>query len=284
MKQLTHDKTVRPAKATDTRRDASTVVYANALATLDTVEAGLRAIDQPVTTPKSPKLGVKLSVIIPVFNERETIRAVVDRVQSAAPDADVVIVDDFSTDGTRDVLRELAERKNVRVLLHSYNRGKGAALRSAFDFVRGEVILIQDADLEYDPADYERLVQPIADGMADVVFGSRFLENARQDPSWLHRLGNRMLTAASNLTTGLRLTDMETCYKVFRRGVLRGMELREERFGFEPEFTAKLARRRCRVVEVPVSYNSRGIDEGKKIGIRDAFRALYCILRYAWWD
>ncbi len=281
MKQLIHDKTVRPAPAREIRRDDT--IYENALATLDAVEAGLRAIDQPATTQKS-RLGVALSVIIPVFNERETIAAVVNRVQLAAPDADVVIVDDFSTDGTRDVLLELAGRKNVRVLLHGYNRGKGAALRSAFDFVRGEVILIQDADLEYDPADYERLVKPIADGMADVVFGSRFLENARQDPSWLHRLGNQMLTTASNVTTGLRLTDMETCYKVFRRGVLRGMELREERFGFEPEFTAKLARRRCRVVEVPISYKSRGVDEGKKIGFSDAIRAIYCILRYAWWD
>jgi glycosyltransferase involved in cell wall biosynthesis len=259
-------------------------LYENALATLDAAEAGLRAIDAELVVEPLPKLGVKLSVVIPVINERDTIDAVVDRVQAAAPEADILIVDDFSTDGTRDRLLEIAKRPHVRVLMHGYNRGKGAALRSAFEFARGEVILIQDADLEYDPADYARLVQPIAEGKADVVFGSRFLENAQQDPSWWHRLGNRWLTTASNMTTGLRLTDMETCYKVFRRGVLRGMLLREERFGFEPEFTAKLARRGCRVTEVPVSYRGRGVAEGKKIGLRDAFRAVYCIVRYAWLD
>jgi glycosyltransferase involved in cell wall biosynthesis len=259
-------------------------VYDRALATLDTAEAGLKSLESPSQAPPKPKLGVKLSVVIPVFNERDTIRQVVERVRASAKDADIVIVDDCSTDGTRDVLLELDKLPGVRIVMHGYNKGKGAALRTAFDHAQGQVILIQDADLEYNPADYAKLIKPIADGMADVVYGSRFLENPRQDPSWLHRFGNKLLTRTSNLTTGLRLTDMETCYKVFRRGVLRGMELREQRFGFEPEFTAKLARRRCRITEVPISYNSRGKDEGKKIGLRDAFRALYCIVRYALWD
>ncbi|MEM9660092.1 MAG: glycosyltransferase family 2 protein, partial [Planctomycetota bacterium] len=168
--------------------------------------------------------------------------------------------------------------------MHGYNRGKGAALRSALQRARGDIVLVQDADLEYDPTDYARLLDPIQRGEADVVYGSRFLENAEQDPSWLHRFGNRMLTAASNATTGLRLTDMETCYKALRRDALRGVTLREDRFGFEPEITAKLARRGCRFLETPVSYDGRSWGEGKKIGLRDAFRALWCIIRYAWID
>lgn len=228
---------------------------------------------------------LKVSVLMPVYNEIGTIREIVDRVCAQGLHDELLIVDDCSTDGTRDVLIELEQsRPGVRVVLHGYNKGKGGALRTALAEARGDVVLVQDADLEYDPADFARLLAPLERGEADVVYGSRFLENAAQDPSRLHRLGNRLLTAASNLTTGLRLTDMETCYKAVRRDALRGVRLRENRFGFEPEITAKLARRGCRFAEVPVSYSGRGWDEGKKIGPRDALRALWCILRYARWD
>lgn len=229
---------------------------------------------------------LKVSVIMPVFNEVGTIQEIVDRVRVEGRHDELVIVDDCSTDGSRDLLIAFDEQlDDVRVILHGYNKGKGAALRTAMSHARGDVVLIQDADLEYDPSDYARLLAPIHAGEADVVYGSRFLENAaEQDPSWLHRFGNRMLTRASNLTTGLRLTDMETCYKAFRRDALRGMWLRENRFGFEPEITAKLARRGCRFQEVPIAYNGRGWEEGKKIGPRDAVRALWCILRYGFWD
>ncbi|QDU91368.1 Undecaprenyl-phosphate 4-deoxy-4-formamido-L-arabinose transferase [Pirellulimonas nuda] len=227
---------------------------------------------------------VKLTVLMPVYNERTTIREIVRRVLEGGLCDELVIVDDCSTDGTRDILIELDRLPQVRVFLHGYNRGKGAALRTAMVHARGEVVLIQDADLEYDPADYARLVEPIERGDADVVFGSRFLDAENHNSTPLHLLGNRLLTWASNVTTGLKLTDMETCYKVFRRGATRGMNLREDRFGFEPELTAKLARRGCRVVEVPVSYNGRTWSDGKKIGMRDALRALWCIVRYAWVD
>lgn len=229
---------------------------------------------------------LKVSVLMPVFNEMATIREIVTRVRDEARHDELLIVDDCSTDGTRDVLIELEQEcKDVRVVMHGYNKGKGAALRTALSHACGDVVLIQDADLEYDPADYARLLGPIHRGEADVVYGSRFLENAaEQDPSWLHRFGNRMLTKASNLTTGLRLTDMETCYKAFKRDALRGVWLRENRFGFEPEITAKLARRDCRFLEVPIAYDGRGWEEGKKIGPRDAVRALWCILRYGWFD
>lgn len=258
-----------------------------ALAALDAAEAGLTALEEDLragatSTPK--KTALKVSIVIPVYNERDTICEIVERVRAANCHHQIVIVDDASTDGTRDVLLQYTRDPDVEVLLHGYNKGKGAALHTAFTVVRGDIILIQDADLEYNPSDYQKLLAPIERGEADVVYGSRFLENARQDPSWLHRFGNRMLTWLSNRTTGLDLTDMETCYKVFRTGALRGMQLRERRFGFEPELTAKLARRRCRFQEVPVSYNSRGYAEGKKINYRDGLRALYCILRYAWVD
>lgn len=260
------------------------------LAAIDVAEAGLAQLEQEhsadmaAANPTEKRTGLKLSVLIPVYNERETIRTVVQRVLATQLHHEVIIVDDASTDGTRDVLLELDQLPGVRVFLHGYNKGKGAALHTAFEHLTGDVVLIQDADLEYNPADYAALLAPIEAGEADVVFGSRFLKNARQDPSWLHRLGNSALTWLSNRATGLALTDMETCYKVFRRGALRGMVLREKRFGFEPEFTAKLARRKCRFREVPIAYHSRGYDEGKKIHFGDGVRAVYCILRYAWLD
>lgn len=227
---------------------------------------------------------LKVTVLMPVYNEIGTIREIVARVRDQERHDELLIVDDCSTDGTRDILIELDRQDDIRVVMHGYNRGKGAALRTAMAQAKGDVLLIQDADLEYNPTDYQRLLEPIERGEADVVYGSRFLENAHQDPSFMHRFGNRALTWASNVTTGLRLTDMETCYKVFRRDTLRGMMLREDRFGFEPEITAKLARRKCRVVEAPIGYNSRGYDEGKKIGVRDGLRALWCIVRYSRWD
>ncbi|TWT99843.1 Undecaprenyl-phosphate mannosyltransferase [Botrimarina colliarenosi] len=247
--------------------------------------------DLASAAPAGPAAGsatpvrLKVSILMPVFNEIATIREIVARVRAQAQHDELLIVDDCSTDGTRDLLIEIdRDCPDVRVVLHGYNKGKGAALRTALSHARGDIVLVQDADLEYDPADYAKLLEPIQRREADVVYGSRFLENAEQDPSRLHRLGNRLLTAASNLTTGLRLTDMETCYKAFRRDALRGVWLRENRFGFEPELTAKLARRGCRFLEVPVAYNSRGWEEGKKIGPRDAVRALWCIARYAFWD
>lgn len=235
---------------------------------------------------QQPALRLKVSVLMPVFNEAATLAKIVARVRDEGRHDELLIVDDCSTDGTRDLLIDMDRQfDDVRVVMHGYNRGKGAALRTALSHARGDVVLIQDADLEYDPSDYAKLLDPIHAGEADVVYGSRFLENAaEQDPSWLHRFGNRMLTRASNLTTGLRLTDMETCYKAFRRDALRGMWLRENRFGFEPEITAKLARRGCRFKEVPIAYDGRGWEEGKKIGPRDAVRALWCILRYGWAD
>ncbi|MGI9456964.1 MAG: glycosyltransferase family 2 protein [Aeoliella sp.] len=260
------------------------------LAAVDAAEAGLAALDREHGIDDTPardftkRTELKVSIVIPVYNERQTIREIISRVRAANCHHQIVIVDDASTDGTRDLLLDLERESDVRVVMHGYNKGKGAALRTAFEHVTGDVVLIQDADLEYNPADYEKLLAPIERNEADVVYGSRFLENARQDPSWIHRFGNAALTWLSNATTGLRLTDMETCYKVFRRGALRGMELRENRFGIEPEFTAKLARRNCRFREVPISYSGRGYDEGKKIHLGDGVRALYCILRYAWMD
>jgi len=243
---------------------------------LDRMEATLDLVDQTL----DHAVALAVSIVIPVYNERETIAETVRRVQAVGIHQEIVIVDDYSTDGTREVLLKLAKQPDIRLLMHGYNRGKGAALRTAFAEVQGEVVLIQDADLEYDPRDYPRLLAPLEQGKAEVVYGSRFLENPRQDPSRLHRLGNRLLTALSNRMTGHRLTDMETCYKVFRREILDGLDIEQDRFGFEPEFTAKLAKRGHQIVEVPIAYHSRGYDEGKKIGVRDALNALWCIAKY----
>jgi glycosyltransferase involved in cell wall biosynthesis len=227
---------------------------------------------------KPTKLAV--SVVIPVYNERETVVEVVRRVQAVGVHEEIIIVDDFSIDGTRQILMELDREKDIRVLLHGYNKGKGAALRTGFQQAHGDVVLIQDADLEYNPNDLPRLLEPIERCEADVVYGSRFLENAEQDPSRLHRLGNWMLTAASNITTGQHLTDMETCYKVFRREVLEQIDVEQNRFGFEPEITAKVSRLGYRILELPIEYSYRTYEEGKKIGLRDAANALWCIAKY----
>lgn len=221
-----------------------------------------------------------LSIVIPVYNEENTIARVISRVTSLPLNTQLVIVDDCSTDGTRDLLKHLEGLSSVKLILKDQNAGKGAALRTGFEHATGDFIVIQDADLEYDPRDIPRLIQPLIKGDADIVYGSRFIGEDQQDESWIHRAGNAVLTGASNLFSGLKLTDMETCYKAFNREVLEGLQIAQDRFGIEPELTAKLARRGYRFVEVPISYNSRGYSEGKKIGVRDLFNAIYCIGRY----
>jgi glycosyltransferase involved in cell wall biosynthesis len=225
---------------------------------------------------------VKLSVVVPVFNERATIHQIIAAICSVPVEKEIVLVDDYSTDGTRDELAVLATTTpGLRVLYHDRNQGKGAALRTGFAAVQGDIVIIQDADLEYDPREYPRLLQPIIDGKADVVYGSRFAGGESHRVLYFrHSLGNKFLTLLSNVCTDLNLTDMETCYKVFRREVLEQITVEEDRFGFEPEITAKVAKLRYRVYEVGISYSGRTYDEGKKIGWRDGFRAIWCILKY----
>lgn len=223
-----------------------------------------------------------LSVVMPVFNERATVLATIAAV-CAAPvkSMEVVVVDDCSTDGTREALEEARVRHpGIKFVFHDHNRGKGAALRTGFANVRGRFVLIQDADNEYDPNEYPVLLAPLLKGDADVVFGSRFMGGSHRVLYYWHSVANTLLTQLSNMLTDLNLTDMETCYKVFRRDVLERLDLREDRFGIEPEITAKVARLGVRVYEVPISYNGRTYAEGKKIGLKDAFRAVYCIVRY----
>lgn len=221
-----------------------------------------------------------LSVVIPVYNEKATILEILERVLAQPEVDEIVLVDDFSTDGTRDVLRSLEGRDKVTVLFHPVNRGKGAALRTGFAAAGKDYVLIQDADMEYDPSDYPHLMAPIYAGRADAVFGSRFLGGTHRVLYFWHYLANRFLTLFSNVFTGLNLTDMEVCYKVFRRDLLQRMDLVCDRFGIEPELTAKVAALRARVYEVPVSYYGRTYDEGKKIGWKDGVAALYWILRF----
>jgi glycosyltransferase involved in cell wall biosynthesis len=222
----------------------------------------------------------KLSVVIPAYNEERTIREILGRVAQLPVPKEIIVVDDCSTDQTPEILRELAAAGDLHAVFKSQNEGKGAALRTGFQRATGDIVVVQDADLEYDPRDILPLLKPILAGEADVVYGSRFLHEKPHDKSLIHRLGNWALTVASNVTTGLKLTDMETCYKAFRRDVLTKFEIQQNRFGFEPEVTAKLGRRKFRIVEVPISYNARSYAEGKKIGVRDLFNALWCIFRY----
>ena len=224
---------------------------------------------------------MKLSIVIPCYNEESTIAALVSAVENAPyPDKEIIIVDDCSTDGTHAVLESLQGRV-AQIVFHKVNQGKGAALRTGFQHATGDVVIIQDADLEYDPGEYECLVAPIRDGKADVVYGSRFMGAAPHRVLYFwHRVGNGVLTLMSNMFTNLNLTDMETCYKVFRREVIQSIPIEENRFGFEPEITAKLAKRDLRIYEVGISYYGRTYAEGKKIGWKDGFRAVYCIVKY----
>jgi glycosyltransferase involved in cell wall biosynthesis len=250
--------------------------------------------------PLCRKLGVfrvpdhiTLSVVIPVYNERATIHEILKRVRAVPVNKQIIVVDDCSQDGTREILRDLQGRDSeVVVIFHELNQGKGAALRTGFRHVTGQIVIVQDADLEYDPEQFPQLIQPIVDDLADVVFGSRFIGETHRVLYFWHYLANKGLTLLSNMFTNLNLTDMEVCYKVFRREVIQGIALKSDRFGFEPEVTAKVARfkfpaenggprRPCRIYEVPVSYHGRTYREGKKIGLKDGFQALYCILRFA---
>ena len=223
-----------------------------------------------------------VSVVIPVFNEMRTLEQVIKRVQAAPVEKEIILVDDYSTDGSRERVQSLGEQPNVRAVLHDYNQGKGAALRSGFAAATGDVVLIQDADLEYDPNDYPKLLGPIVANDADVVYGSRFAggETHRVLYFW-HSMGNRFLTLLSNMMTNLNLTDMEVCYKAFRSEILKKLKLEENRFGFEHEITAKIAKEKLRIYETGISYFGRTYEEGKKITWRDGFRAIYCIFKYS---
>ncbi len=227
-------------------------------------------------------MSLKLSIIIPCYNEKSTIREVIDAVLAAPYDnKEIIIVDDCSKDGTKEVLLEEIEPLVHQILFHKVNQGKGAALRTGIQAATGDIVLIQDADLEYDPQEYPNLVEPILRNKADVVYGSRFMGSQPHRVLYFwHSVGNMVLTILSNMFTNLNLTDMETCYKVFRREIIQGISIQENRFGFEPEITAKIAKLECRIFEVGISYYGRTYKEGKKIGWKDGFRAIYCIIKY----
>jgi len=227
---------------------------------------------------------MKLSVIIPVYNEVESIREIVKRVQSTNLAWEIVLVDDGSMDGTRDLLKEMDGKDNVHVILHEKNQGKGAAVRTGFQAARGEILLIQDADLEYDPRDYPTLLKPLEEGVADVVYGSRFLGGPRRVVMFWHMVANYLLTFMTNILYNTILSDMETGYKVFRRHVIEGMPLHAHCFDFEPEFTAKVLKRHYRIFEVPISFNPRDYAQGKKIKLKDAFEAVWTLLKYRFVD
>jgi glycosyltransferase involved in cell wall biosynthesis len=221
----------------------------------------------------------RLSVVIPVYNEKDTILAVIDQVRSTGHAAEIIVVDDGSSDGTGDVL-DTVKHPEVRVFKHEKNAGKGAALKTGFAQVTGDIVIIQDADLEYDPREYPILTAPIIQGRADVVYGTRFAGGTHRVLYFWHYIGNRLLTLFSNMLTNLNLTDMETCYKVFKADILKKIDVKSKRFGVEPELTAKVARMRCRIFEVPISYYGRDYSEGKKIGWRDGIAALWHIVKF----
>lgn len=225
---------------------------------------------------------MKLSVVIPVYNEKNTVKTLIERVlQASVQPYEIIIVDDGSSDGTREILKNDIKHPLCKVILHERNQGKGASLRTGFSNVTGDVVVVQDADLEYDPKDFSVLLQPILDGKADVVYGSRFTGGAPHRVVFFwHMVGNKILTFMSNMFTNLNLTDMETCYKMIRSELIHDLKIEENRFGIEPEITAKLAKKRCRIYEVGISYAGRTYQEGKKIKCKDGFRAIYAIIKY----
>ena len=231
---------------------------------------------------KIPMQDVTLSIVIPCYNEKASIRTIVDKVREApVARKEIIIVDDCSTDGTSEVLDTEIAPLVSKVIHQKQNGGKGAALHTGFAAATGDIVIIQDADMEYDPNEYARVIEPICNDEADVVYGSRFAETKRYDDAYKQNIAaNLFLTRLSNLFTGLKLTDMETCYKAFRREIIQSIELKEKRFGFEPEITAKLASRKVRMAEVPISYFPRKVEEGKKINWKDGVRAIYCIVKY----
>lgn len=228
---------------------------------------------------------MKLSVIIPVYNEKNTVNKIIQQVQDVEleMEKEIILIDDGSTDGTREILKNL-ESPNVKVKLHEINQGKGAALRTGFSLATGDFVIVQDADLEYDPREYPVLLTPLLDGRADAVYGSRFLGGPHRVLFFWHYIGNKMLTTFSNMLSNLNLTDMETCYKVFRKEILDKITLKSKRFGIEPEITLKLARQKCRIYEVPISYSGRDYTEGKKIGWKDGVAAIYHLIRFKFLD
>ncbi len=228
---------------------------------------------------------MKLSIVLPVYNERATIEEILRRVAASPLEKEIIVVDDCSTDGTRDWLLQEHKRLGIRLILHEKNKGKGAALRAGFQAAAGDIVIVQDADLEYDPQEYPKLIEPIVSGRADVVYGSRFLgSEAHRVLYFWHYVGNRFLTLLSNMFTNLNLSDMETGYKVFRRELIQSIRIRENRFGFEPEITARIARKKARIYEVGISYSGREYKEGKKITWRDGLWAIWCIVRYSLFD
>ncbi len=227
---------------------------------------------------------MNLSVIIPVYNEAKNIEEIIKRVQATKLASEIVVVDDASQDGTRDILKKMDGKKKVHILLHEKNQGKGAAVATGIKAAKGDVLLIQDADLEYDPRDYPMLLQPINEGIADVVYGSRFLGGPHRVTMFWHLVANRLLTTMTNILYNTILTDMETGYKVFRRDVIEGMTIKAKRFNFEPEFTAKILKSKHRIFEVPISFNPRDYSQGKKIKLKDAFEAVWTLLKYRFVD
>ncbi|MDG1843262.1 MAG: glycosyltransferase family 2 protein [Nitrospinaceae bacterium] len=227
---------------------------------------------------------MKLSVVIPVYNEKKTLNELILRVEAVSIDKEVIIVDDASTDGTRDLLKKYEKKEGFEVIYRPKNKGKGAALRAGFEIVKGEVIIIQDADLEYNPKDFHVLLEPIFDKRADVVYGSRFLGGSHRVLFFWHYIANKFLTTLSNMFTNINLTDMETGYKAFRREVIESISLKSNRFGFEPEFTMKVAQRKFVIYEVPISYDGRDYSEGKKINWKDGVAALWFILRFRFFN
>ena len=223
---------------------------------------------------------LKLSIVIPIYNERETLETLIAKVNAVDYDKEIILIDDFSTDGTREILNKYENKEGFKVIYHNHNQGKGAALRTGFSSVNGDIIIIQDADLEYNPADYGTLIEPIMDGRADVVYGSRFLGGPHRVLFFWHSIGNMVLTTFSNMLTNVNLTDMETGYKVFTKKVNDTLTIKCNRFGFEPEFTAKVAKNNFRIYEVPISYNGRDYSEGKKITWKDGVAAIWYIFKF----